>query len=107
MSDPSAAVDGDHRTSWTPGSDRARMVVDLGSALPVGRILAEWTTSRVPGATVEFSDDGVTYRSGGTLRGRTTTTGLTAGITARYVALDVTGWRSGYARLRALSVFPR
>lgn len=107
MSDPAAAVDGDHHTSWTPGSDRARMVVDLGSALPVGRVLAEWTTSRVPGATVEFSDDGVTYRSGGTLRGRTTTTGLTAGTTARYVALDVTGWRSGHARLRALSVLPR
>lgn len=107
MSDPSAAVDGDPHTSWTPGSDRARMVVDLGSALPVGRVLAEWTTSRVPGATVEFSDDGVTYRSGGTLRGRSTTTGLTAGTTARYVALDVTGWRSGHARLRALSVLPR
>ncbi|HEY9330923.1 MAG TPA: discoidin domain-containing protein [Streptomyces sp.] len=107
MSDPAAAVDGDHHTSWTPGSDRARMVVDLGSALPVGRVLAEWTTSRVPGATVEFSDDGVTYRSGGTLRGRNATTGLTAGTTARYVALDVTGWRSGHARLRALSVLPR
>nr|WSW64826.1 discoidin domain-containing protein [Streptomyces sp. NBC_00995] len=107
MSDPSAAVDGDRHTSWTPGSDRARMVVDLGSALPVGRILADWTTSRVPGATVEFSDDGVTYRPGGTLRGRATTTGLTADTTARYVALDVTGWHSGHARLRALSVLPR
>ncbi|MDP5315804.1 discoidin domain-containing protein [Streptomyces poriferorum] len=107
MSDPSAAVDGDHHTSWTPGSDRARMVVDLGSALPVGRVLAEWTTSRVPGATVEFSDDGVTYRPGGTLRGRGATSGLTAGTTARYVALDVTGWRNGHARLRALSVLPR
>ncbi|TXS44357.1 discoidin domain-containing protein, partial [Streptomyces sp. OR43] len=107
MSDPSAAVDGDRHTSWTPGSDRARMVVDLGSVLPVGRVRAEWTTSRVPGATVEFSDDGVTYRSGGTLRGRNATTGLTAGTTARYVALDVTGWRSGHARLRSFSVLPR
>ncbi|MFE9858968.1 discoidin domain-containing protein [Streptomyces sp. NPDC005780] len=107
MSDPSAAVDGEHHTSWTPGSDRARMVVDLGSVLPVGRVLAQWTTSRVPGATVEFSDDGVTYRPGGTLRGRSATTGLTAGTTARYVALDVTGWRNGHARLKALSVLPR
>ncbi|MEU9201478.1 discoidin domain-containing protein [Streptomyces sp. NPDC048332] len=107
MSDPSAAVDGDRHTSWTPGSDRARMVVDLGSPLPVGRVLAEWTTGRVPGATVEFSDDGVTYRPGGTLRGRATSTGFTAGTTARYVALDVTGWRNGHARLRALSVLPR
>ncbi|WP_328907914.1 discoidin domain-containing protein [Streptomyces sp. NBC_00234] len=107
MSDPSAAVDGDRQTSWTPGSDRARMVVDLGSTLPVERVLAEWTTGRVPQATVEFSDDGVTYRPGGTLRGRGTTTRLTAGTTARYVALDVSGWSGDHARLRTLSVLPR
>ncbi|MEV0573352.1 discoidin domain-containing protein [Streptomyces sp. NPDC050392] len=107
MSDPSAAVDGDRHTSWTPGSDGARMVVDLGSVLSVERILVEWTTSRVPRATVGFSDDGVSYRPGGTLRGRGTMTALTAGATARYVALDVSGWSSGHARLRALSVLPR
>ncbi|MFJ6852295.1 discoidin domain-containing protein [Streptomyces sp. NPDC091271] len=107
MSDPSAAVDGDRRTSWTPGSGQARMVVDLGSVRPVGRVLAEWTTSRIPDSTVEFSDDGVTYRPGGSLRGRTTTTGLSAGTTARYVALDVSGWTRGHARLRTLSVLPR
>ncbi len=106
MSDPSAAVDGDMRTSWTPGSDRARMVVDLGSVIPVERVLAEWTTSRVPRTTVEFSDDGVAYRPGGTLRGRNTTTGLTVGATARYVALDVSGWSGAHARLRTLSVLP-
>ncbi|MET7642597.1 discoidin domain-containing protein [Streptomyces sp. NPDC005426] len=106
MSDPSAAVDGDGRTSWTPGSEQARMVVDLGSVRPVERVLAEWTTNRVPRATVEFSDDGVTYKPGGTLRGRNTTTGLTVGATARYIALDVSGWTGKHARLRTLSVLP-
>ncbi|MEU1346770.1 discoidin domain-containing protein [Streptomyces sp. NPDC005786] len=106
MSDPSAAVDGDARTSWTPGSAKARMVVDLGSVIPVERVLAEWTTGRVPRATVEFSDDGVTYMPGGPLRGRGTKTGLTVGATARYVALDVSDWSTGHARLRKLSVLP-
>ncbi|WP_327179416.1 discoidin domain-containing protein [Streptomyces sp. NBC_01335] len=107
MSDPSAAVDGDRRTSWTPGSDRARMVVDLGSVRPVERVVAEWTSNRVPRATLGFSDDGVTYRPGGTLGGRAATTASTAGVTARYVALDVSGWSGAHARLRALSVLPR
>ncbi|WP_406465365.1 discoidin domain-containing protein [Streptomyces sp. NBC_00111] len=106
MSDPSAAVDGNAHTSWTPGRDRARMVVDLGAPLPVGRVLAEWTPGRVPEASVEFSADGVTYRSGGRLRVRGGTGSLSARTTARYVALDVSGWRSGHARLRALSVLP-
>ncbi|MEU1472825.1 discoidin domain-containing protein [Streptomyces sp. NPDC005761] len=107
MSDPSAAVDGNARTSWTPGSERARMVVDLGSVVPVERVLAEWTTGRVPRATIEFSDDGVTYAPGGTLRGRAGETGLTVAATARYVALDVSGWSTRHARLRTLSVLPR
>ncbi|MFF1923409.1 discoidin domain-containing protein [Streptomyces sp. NPDC058221] len=106
MSDPAAAVDGSTKTSWTPGADRARMVVDLGSALPVERVLAEWTGGRVPRATVRFSTDGVTYRSAGTLRTRGATGSLPARTTARYVALDVSGWSHGHARLRTLSVIP-
>ncbi|MFE2054193.1 discoidin domain-containing protein [Streptomyces sp. NPDC059446] len=106
MSDPSAAVDGDARTAWTPGRDRARMVVDLGAPLPVERVLAEWTPGRVPEAGVEFSTDGVTYGSGGRLRVRGGTGSLSTRTTARYVALDVAGWSSGHARLRALSVLP-
>lgn len=106
MSDPAAAVDGSEGTSWTPGSDRARLVVDLGSPLAIERVLAQWTPGRIPRAAVEFSTDGVTYRSGGALRGRAATGSLSTRTTARYVALDVSGWSSGYARLRALSVLP-
>ncbi|MFI8003422.1 discoidin domain-containing protein [Streptomyces sp. NPDC086010] len=106
MSDPAAAVDGDARTSWTPGSEKARLVVDLGSSRPIGRILTEWTPGRVPGATVEFSDDGVTYGQRGALLGYTAVRGLTTEATARYVALDVSGWRRGHARLTSLSVVP-
>ncbi|MEV7405170.1 discoidin domain-containing protein [Streptomyces sp. NPDC091267] len=106
MSDPAAAVDGSPRTSWTPGSDRARMVVDLGSPLPVERVLAEWTAGRTPRATVAFSTDGVTYRAGGALRAHAASGSLATRTTARYVALDVSGWSSGHARLRTLSVIP-
>ncbi|WP_327121879.1 discoidin domain-containing protein [Streptomyces sp. NBC_01341] len=107
MSDPAAVVDGDAGTSWTPGSDKARLVVDLGSSVPIGRVVTEWTPGRVPGATIEFSDDGVTYARRGTLQGHTAVRGLTTQATARYVALDVSGWRAGHARLRSLSVTPR
>ncbi|MFJ8885252.1 discoidin domain-containing protein [Streptomyces sp. NPDC102402] len=106
MSDPAAAVDGRTDTSWTPGQDRARMVVDLGTSLPVERVLAEWTPGRVPEAAVEFSTDGVTYRSGGRLRVRGGTGSLSTRGTARYVALDVSGWSGRHARLRTLSVLP-
>ncbi|MFG2595981.1 discoidin domain-containing protein [Streptomyces sp. NPDC048462] len=106
MSDPAAAVDGSSRTSWTPGPDRARMVVDLGASLPITRVLAEWTAGRIPRSAVEFSTDGITYRSGGGLRVRAATGSLSTRATARYVALDVSGWSHGHAQLRALSVLP-
>ncbi len=42
MSNPSAAVDDDPRTHWTPGP-AGRMVVDLGAARPIGDISLKWT----------------------------------------------------------------
>lgn len=106
MSDPSAAVDGDPHTSWTPGSAKARMVVDLGSPVAVRRIAAAWTSGRIPSAAVEFSSDGVTYTAARTLRRSGSATALDVAATARYVALAVSDWRSHDARLTGLSVTP-
>ncbi|MFK0171031.1 discoidin domain-containing protein [Streptomyces sp. NPDC090306] len=106
MSDPAAAVDGDPSTSWRPGADDARMVVDLGAATALREIRAEWTAGRVPAAAVEFSTDGLTYRSAGSLRTRRLSGTLDVNATARYVALTVSGWDRGHASLVSLSVTP-
>lgn len=103
MSDPAAAVDGQSHTSWTPGPG-GRMVVDLGSVRPVSAVRARWTGGRTPAAHLELSTDGTGYRPAGELsrRGREST--LTVDGPARYVALDVPGWRRGDATLVSLSL---
>ncbi|GAA1367145.1 discoidin domain-containing protein [Streptomyces beijiangensis] len=100
MSDPAAAVDGDTRTSWTPGPG-GRMVVDLGAVRPLTGARVEWTGGRVPSAGVEFSSDGRSYESAGTLSRRST---LTTAGSARYVALSVPQWRPGDARVVSFSL---
>jgi hypothetical protein len=103
MSDPRAAVDGDARTAWTPGPN-GRMVVDLGASVAFTTVRAEWTGGRVPTGRVEVSDDGLTYRSAGTMTGSGTHRQLATGATARYVALATDASGTGAARLVALSV---
>lgn len=105
MSDPAAAVDGDPATSWRPGPD-GRMVVDLGSAVPVQEVRAVWTGAAVPAATVELSTDGLAYDAAGTLRHHGRTSSLPVTATARYVALAVTGWTGQNAGLISLEVVP-
>jgi hypothetical protein len=106
MSDPSAVVDGDPGTSWTPGSAKARIVVDLGAAVGLQKVTAVWTTGQVPSGTVAFSSDGVNYGTPAGLSLQGSTASLAVRTTARYVALAVTGWTSGGARLTGLSVTP-
>ncbi|MFJ8025556.1 discoidin domain-containing protein [Streptomyces sp. NPDC096311] len=103
MSDPRAAVDGDPRTAWTPGPN-GRMVVDLGASVAFTDVGAEWTGGRVPTGRVEVSDDGLTYRSAGTMAGSGPLRELTTKATARYVALATDASGAGTARLVALSV---
>jgi hypothetical protein len=103
MSDPRAAVDGDPHTAWTPGP-KGRMVVDLGASVAFTDVRAQWTDGRVPTGRVEVSDDGLTYRSAGTMTGTGSRRELTAGTTARYVALATDASGAGAARLVALSV---
>jgi hypothetical protein len=103
MSDPSAAVDGDPDTTWTPGPD-GRMVVDLGSQLRIRTIRTEWTGGRVPVLRAEFSSDGLTYTPAGRLTGHGRTRQLTTDTTARYVALATDASVSTDARLISLSL---
>jgi hypothetical protein len=106
MSDPAAAVDGNPATSWRPGSAQGRMVVDLGGPVDVREIRTVWTPGRVPATAVEFSTDGLAYSAAGELRRRGLTAALGVGVTARYVALAVTGGRDTDARLVSLEVVP-
>ncbi|NEC20663.1 discoidin domain-containing protein, partial [Streptomyces parvus] len=103
MSEPSAAVDGDPDTMWRPGRD-GRLVVDLGARRAVGRVEAEWSAGRVPGLSVEFSDDGINYRRAGALTGHGRVRSLRATGSPRYVALRVSGTPEGRAGLVRLSV---
>ncbi|MEW2167111.1 discoidin domain-containing protein [Streptomyces sp. NPDC007084] len=103
MSAPSAAVDGDPHTAWTPGPG-GRMVVDLGAEHPVREIRAEWTGGRVPGLTAELSADGLTYTQAGRLTGVGRSRRLATDGTARYVALATDAGRPGEARLISLTV---
>ncbi|MGW6008418.1 discoidin domain-containing protein [Streptomyces sp. NPDC055210] len=88
MSDPSAAVDGDPTTAWTPGPD-GRMVVDLGAAQRIRSIRTQWTSGRVPGVQVEVSADGLTYTQIGRLTGPGRSRNLSTDTDARYVAVVV------------------
>ncbi|WP_435178905.1 discoidin domain-containing protein [Actinacidiphila sp. bgisy145] len=103
MSDPRAAVDGDPHTAWTPGP-HGRMVVDLGASAAFTEVRAEWTGGRVPAGRVEVSDDGVAYRSAGTLSGSGQHRALALAATARYVALATDAPAAGAARLVSFSV---
>ncbi|CAK7279398.1 discoidin domain-containing protein [Streptomyces misionensis] len=103
MSDPRAAVDGDPHTAWTPGP-KGRMVVDLGASVAFTGVRADWTGGRVPAVRVEVSDDGLTYRSAGTMTGKGPHRELATRATARYVALATDTSGPGAARLVALTV---
>ncbi|MEV5607519.1 discoidin domain-containing protein [Streptomyces sp. NPDC052225] len=103
MSDPAAAVDGDADTAWTPGPD-GRLVVDLGAVVPVRRVEAAWTAAGAPQGAVEFSEDGLTYRSVGRTDGRGRVRTLAAEGSARYVSFAVGGTPRAGVRLVRLSV---
>jgi hypothetical protein len=103
MSTPANAVDGDPITAWRPGPS-GRMVVDLGASRVLGRLTLDWRDGRVRAAVVTVSDDGLTYRSAGTVP--PTARGLDLTGSARYVAVAVPGWSLGDAGLTALSISP-
>jgi hypothetical protein len=101
MSDPTAAVDGDPRTTWRPGPG-GRIVVDLGAAVPLGTLTLSWVGGRPRPAVVGVSSDGLTYQTVGTMVPGARN--LTLGGTSRYIAVAVPDWRTGDAELSALNV---
>ena len=106
MSDPASAVDGNGRTSWRPGADGARIVVDLGAATALGALATSWTEGAPVTFTVSVSTDGLAYTqvgSGSSVRARQP---LQLDTTARYVALTTPHWSGNDATLTALTVVP-
>ncbi|MDT0213949.1 discoidin domain-containing protein [Rothia sp. ARF10] len=106
MSSPAAAVDGRADTVWTYPRN-ARMVVDLGAEVAVGRVVLDWAPGSIPAATLHTSADGITYGGATAVdhRGRTGSADLT-GVTARYVALTLEATGPRWAGLERLSVMP-
>jgi hypothetical protein len=102
MSSPGAAVDDNPATAWHPGLN-GRMVVDLGAVVPVSAAELSWAPGRIPTAVVEYSTDGRTYTAA-PLPGRGRTVSVPLKVSARYVAVRVTGSRPGDAGLTRLSV---
>jgi hypothetical protein len=81
------------------------MVVDLGSARALGAVTLRWTEGDAPAATVSVSDDGLDYRTVGTSDGHGPRATLAVDATARYVAVQVDGWKDGDPRLADLGVW--
>lgn len=102
MSSPQGAVDNDTRTAWTPGVN-GRMVVDLGSAQPIGTVTTQWNGGGAPAAIVSVSDDGITFRDVGSIKAGAPRGSVAVEATARYVALT-TEWTEGDPSLTALRV---
>ncbi|MFE9749874.1 discoidin domain-containing protein [Saccharothrix saharensis] len=102
MTSPSAAVDDDPDTAWTPGP-AGRMVVDLGADRRITRVDLTWTAGPVPECAISTSADGRTYGPA-TTAPRRRQAGLDVDVTARYVAVTTPGWRPGQAALTALAV---
>jgi len=115
------AVDGDPGTYWESvnGSFPQELTVDLGTAIPVGRVilklppLAAWTTRTQP-FSVLTSTDNTTFTSRATSPGvfdpavasNTVTVDFTA-VQARYVRVHITansGWPAG--QISELEVWP-
>lgn len=104
MSDPAFAVDGNMHTSWRPGADGARIVVDLGAATALGALSTNWTDGAPVDFDVAVSVDGLTYTQAGSGTSIHGTMPLPLDATARYVALTTTNWPRNGATLTALSI---
>jgi hypothetical protein len=104
MSDPASVVDGNVHTSWRPGTDGARMVVDLGAATALGALSTTWTEGVPVSFTVAVSTDGLTYAQAGSGSSVHERQPLTLNTTARYVALTATHWSEAGATLTSMSI---
>jgi hypothetical protein len=103
MTAPDFAVDGDPRTAWRPGPS-GRMVVDLGEVRDVTSIRLAWTPGWVCPVRLESSTDGLTYAAVDLLPRPARSSTSTVELSARYLAVNAVGWRTGDAELVELAV---
>lgn len=105
--DASMAVDGDPATTWqtAPMSGKNKLptewiTVDLGTSLPVSRVILEWDAYYATGYSLQVSNDGSTWDSlFSTLNGDGGNDTISTGpVEARFVRLDSTAWNN--SRLR-------
>jgi hypothetical protein len=104
MTSPRNAVDGNPNSAWRPGSLSGRMVVDLGAVVEISAVGLTWTKGWVCPVRLESSTDGLTYTPVDLLPRPARESTTAVGLSARYVAVAVVGWRPGDAELVALSV---
>ncbi|MDG4783070.1 discoidin domain-containing protein [Micromonospora sp. WMMD961] len=104
MTDPSAAVDGDPGTAWQPGPT-GRLVIDLGSLHDLASVRLTWTPGRRRPITVATSADGLDYVAVASVPKPRPETTISTRASGRYVAIAVTDWRPGDARLTHAEVF--
>lgn len=87
-----AAVDGNAGTRWSSAfSDPQWIQVDLGSSLPLTRVVLTWETAYATAFTVQASTNASTWTTAySTTTGTGGTQNLTVGGTARYVRVTTT-----------------
>jgi hypothetical protein len=94
---PPNVIDGNISTRWTTGRNQTGtewFLVDLGKALPVGRVVLDDSTNPAdyPAAyTLEVSTDGTTFTKETTGAGMTVTDIRFTQVSARYVRVRQTG----------------
>jgi hypothetical protein len=103
MTAPDFAVDGDPSTAWRPGPS-GRMVVDLGEVRDVTSIGLAWTAGWVCPVRLESSTDGLTYAAVDLLPRPAPSSTSMVELSARYLAVNIVGWRPGDADLVELAV---
>lgn len=104
MSDPANAVDGSPHTSWRPGENGGRMVVDLGAPTALGMLSTSWTHGALVAFTVSVSADGLAYTQAATGTSVHANEPVRLNGTARYVAVAVSRWSGHDASLVALKI---
>lgn len=104
MSDPACAVDGNPHTAWTPGTPTARMVIDLGTPMPLATLTTHWSTPHIPPFAISASDDGQHYTPITTSNPHHPDHPLPINTTTRYLALTVQNWSPAHASLTTFSL---
>ena len=103
MTSPAVTVDGDPGTSWRPGM-AGRMVVDLGRPRNITLVKLTWTAGVRRPVRLSSSLDGLAYDVLAEVPQPGRSAATVVQVSARYLAVAVTGWRAGDAELVEVAV---